>query len=178
MPNPDEVATIIVNGARFDDWESVWVQHRWAEAYPLFRFTAAEREPIPDIWTKLQWKPQDEVTIYLGRYLAITGTILVRQVAYDANNHGVMLQGVGNTWYAARASILGKNKFDGMTWEQVARSVLAPFGIYLKTIGALNAIPFKKLQNEPGETVWHFLERIARPRGIVLGSDHEGNMLG
>jgi hypothetical protein len=50
MPNREEVATIIVNGRRFEDWESVWVQHRWTETYPLFRFTCAEREPVPDRW--------------------------------------------------------------------------------------------------------------------------------
>lgn len=178
MPNPREVATIIVNGRRFEDWETVWVQHRWTEAYPIFRFTCAEREPVPDLWQKLQFKPGDQCAIYLGGALAITGVILMRQVGYDANNHGVMLQGVGNTWYASRASILDKKgNYDDMTFEQVARKVLAPFGIGIETIGSLNATPFKRLQNEPGENVWSFLERIARVRGIIMGSDHRGNAL-
>jgi hypothetical protein len=29
-PIPDEVATIVAAGHRFEDWESVFVQHRWA----------------------------------------------------------------------------------------------------------------------------------------------------
>lgn len=178
MPNPQEVATIEVNGRRFEDWESVWVQHRWAEPYPLFRFTCAERDPVPDLWQKLQFKPADECSVYLGGELAINGVILVRQVAYDANNHGVMLQGVGVTWYASRASIIDKTgNYDNMTFEQVARKVLAPFAVGIEVIGVLNATPFKRLQNEPGETVWNFLERIARVRGIILGSDHLGNVL-
>jgi hypothetical protein len=37
-PNPDEVATIVAAGHRFDDWESVFVQHRWADAFAWFRF--------------------------------------------------------------------------------------------------------------------------------------------
>lgn len=178
MPNWDETCTIEVNGQRFYDWETVWIQLRWTEAYPIFRFTCAERNPLPGLWTKLQFMPGDEVAIYLAGILVVSGVILVRQVAYDAEHHGVMLQGVGVTWYAARGSILGKNNFDGMNWKQVADSVLAPFGIPLKPIGALNPEPFARLQNEPGETVWNFLERIARPRGIVLGSDEQGNMLG
>jgi prophage tail gpP-like protein len=178
VPNPDEVATLIVAGHRFDDWETVWVQHRWADAFPLFRFTCAERDPVPQLWAKLQFKPGDECAIYLGGQLAIAGFILQRQVAYDGKNHAVQLTGVGRTWAAARGSILDKTgNFDDMTFEQVARKVIAPFGVGAKTVGTLNAIPFKRLQVEPGETLWNFLERIARPRGIVMGSDHLGNFL-
>lgn len=175
---PEETATIVVRGTRFYDWESVFVQHRWTEAFPLFRFTAAERDRPATLWEKLQFAPGDECAIYLGGILAISGVILLRQASYDANAHGVMLQGVGMTWYATRGSILDeKGNFDGQTFEQVARKVIAPFGVGVKTIGTLNAEPFKKLQVEPGENLWNFLERIARPKGIVMGSDHLGNLL-
>jgi prophage tail gpP-like protein len=178
MPNPDEVATLIVGGQKFDDWKSVWVQSRYAEAYPLFRFTAAEREPIPELWTKLQIAPGTPCAIYLGGQLGVTGVVITRQVAYDATNHAVQLSGKGITWYASKSSVIHKTgNFDGKTFEQVGREVIAPYGVGIKTIGTLNAIPFKQLQVQPGETVWDFLERIARPRGIVLGSDIEGNFL-
>jgi len=175
---PEETATLVVRGRRFYDWESVFVQHRWAEAFPLFRFTAAERDRPATLWEKLQFQPGDECAIYLGGILAITGVILLRQASYDANAHGVMLQGVGMTWYASRGSIIDeKGNFDGKTFEEVARKVIAPFGVGVKTIGKLNAEPFEKLQVEHGENLWNFLERIARPRGIVMGSDHLGNLL-
>src|SRR3954462_14622476 len=175
---PQEVATIVVGGRRFDDWETVYVQHRWADGWPIFRFTAVERDPIPKLWGRLQFKPGDECAIYLGGELAVAGVITVRQTASAAASHGVMLQGVGVTWYAARGSILDKNgNFDGQTFEQAARRAAAPFGVGVKTIGSLIATPFKRLQVEPGETLWNFLERIARPRGIVMGSDHLGNLL-
>src|SRR5262245_39281739 len=178
MPNPAEVATLIVGGRRFDDWTSVWVQHRWAEDCPLFRFTAVERDPVPELWSKLQFKPNDECAIYLGGQLAVAGVIITRQVAYDANSHAVQLMGKGLTWYAARGSIIDKkSNFDKMSFEQVAKKVIAPFGVGVRTIGSLDNTPFDRLQNEPGETVWGFLERIARPRGIVMGSDHLGNFL-
>jgi prophage tail gpP-like protein len=178
MPNPDEVATLDVRGRRFDDWQSVWVQSRYAEAYPHFRFTAAERDPVPELWTTLQFKPGDDCAVYLGGQLAIAGVITKRQVAYDANNHAVQLEGKGFTWWAARSSVIHETgNFDGKTFEQVAREVIAPYGVGVETVGKLNAIPFKQLQVNPGETVWDFLERIARPRGIVMGSNPEGRFL-
>jgi prophage tail gpP-like protein len=178
----EETATILVGGMKFSDWETVMVQHRWAEAYPTFRFTTADKVEVPMDWRLLQFKPGDQCAIYLGGQLAITGVIVTRQVAYDVDNHGVMLDGVGITWWAHRASIVPQGdepvgNYDDKSFEQTAREVLAPTGVSLKTIGSLDATPFVRLQSEPGETIWAFLERIARPRGIVMGSDHTGDFL-
>ena len=177
-PNPDEVATIIAGGRKFDDWTSVRVVHAYAEAWPHFTFTAVERDKPPDNWGALQFKPGDECAIYLGGILAITGMVTVRQVAYDGQSHGVQIMGKGRSWHAARSSIIDEHgSFDDQTFEQAARQVIAPFGVGVKTVGKLDATPFFRLQIEPGEKLWDFLERIARPRGVVMGSDHLGNFL-
>ena len=156
----------------------MWIQINRNEAYALFRFTAAERDTMPENWTKLQFKPGDECDITLGGVRAIHGVITTRQVAYDANTHQTMLVGKSMTTFMAKSSVDSETgSFDGMTFEQVARKVLAPFPSGVEKIGELDATPFEKLQNQPGERVWDFLERIARPRGIVLGSDEKGNVL-
>lgn len=174
-----EVATIIVRGRKFTDWESVWVQHRWAESSALFKFTAAERDPYPTLWQRLQFVPGDICTIYLGGVLALNnGIITDRQVAYDPGNHGVQLLGRSLTYYAAQSSTDHKDEnFDGKTFEQVARTVLAPYPVGIKVVGTLNPRPYARLRGPKGATIWDFLETIARPRGIVLGSDHLGNIL-
>jgi len=174
----EETATLLVEGLKFVDWETVMIQHRWTEAYPTFKFTTADKLEVPMDWRLLQFKPGDECAIYLGQWLAITGVITVRQVSYDANQHGVMLQGVGITWYAGRASVLHPTgNFDNKTFEETAREVIGPTGVGVKIIGSLDSTPYQRLQVETGETIWDFLERIARPRGIVMGSDHLGNFL-
>ena len=183
MPNPDEVATIVVQGRRFDNWESVWVQHRWTENYPEFRFSTADiaevpGEPPPSNWQLLQIKPGDAAAVYLGPNLAVAGVIYARQTAYDKDNKGVMLQGVGVQFYAARASVIHRTgNFDKKTLLQVAQEVAAPTGVAFLPIGNLDSTPFKQLQVQIGEPIGHFIERIARPRGAVLGSDHHGNLL-
>jgi prophage tail gpP-like protein len=173
-----EIATLIVSGERFEDWESVWVQHRWSEGWPLFRFTAAERVNMPLDWHKLQFKPGDKCQIILGGRLAISGIILQRQVAYDANNHGVQLSGVGEQWAGVTSSIEIKNSnFDKMTLQQAADKALQPFGIKALPIGTLDSTPFDRLQSQPGELVFDFIDRIARTRGVTIGSDEKGNIL-
>jgi prophage tail gpP-like protein len=179
MPSPDEVATLIVNGQKFEDWKTVMVQHRWAEPYPIFNFSMAERPPIPSNWSLLQFKPGDRCEIALAGQLAVTGFITIRQVAYDDENHGVQLIGSSITKVPAKSSVRTKTgSFDGYSWEQIARSVLSPFGVTLKVVGSIDATPFEKCQHEPGELAIGFLERLARMRGIIVGSDAHGSLLG
>jgi len=178
IPNPEEVALLIVETYRFTEWESVWVQHRKGEAFDLFQFTAAEREPYPNKWQALRFHPDDHVIIELGGHLAMNGVITIRQVAYDKKSHGVQLQGKGISHWAFKSSVdnTKTGSFDGQSFEQIARAVLAPYPSPVKTEGNLDATPFKRCSNQPGETCWDFLERLARPRGIILGSDYLGNI--
>jgi prophage tail gpP-like protein len=175
---PAEIAELIVAGYRFSDWESVWVQLRWLADTPLFRFTAAERDPMPPLWLRLQFKPEDPCTIFLGGQLAITGMILTRQTAFDGNSHGVSLQGVGDTWFAARSSVMSKTSdFSGKDYVSIANEVMAPTGVPVKVVGTIDATPFKTMHNQQGETIWSFLERIGRDRKVDLGSDAFGRLL-
>jgi prophage tail gpP-like protein len=186
MPNPDEVATIRVGGPdghNFSDWESVRIELRWGENYPTFQFTTADivevpGQPPPANWQDLQLKPGDVVGIYLGKTLAVSGVITVRQTSYDANNKGVMLQGIGLQWYAARASVIHPTgSFDGKSLLEVATEVAGPTGVQYKPVGSLDSTPFKQLQVQPGEAIGHFVERLARPRGALIGHDENGNIL-
>jgi prophage tail gpP-like protein len=169
---------LIVGGFRFEDWESVWLQHKLLDGYAQFRFTAAERDPIPDWWERLQFKPQDECAIYLGGLLALTGMILIRQTAYAHNQHGVTLQGVTDTWAAARSSIIDKeSQFEG-GFVDVARKVLAPTGVGMEVLGKIDGTPFKPpAKNEPGETIFSFLDKLARDRKVIITSDRYGNFV-
>jgi prophage tail gpP-like protein len=194
-PNPDEVATIVTRelldsdtdfqasgpSGVFTDWEQVWIQLRLFDAYGIFRFLAVERDPMPTLWNRLQFVPGDEVAIYLGGQLAIAGNIDVRQTAYDANTHGVMLQGHSHCYWASKSSVdksggggTDMGNFDNMPFTAVVATLLPRYGVPYRFIGSIDATPFVKLQAEPGETVYNFLERIARPRGVVMGSDENG----
>jgi len=193
VPDPEEVATIIVgagaatpleavykgavpNVGRYDDWETVYVQLRWKDFFPIFQFTAAERDPNPPLWDRIQFAPPDPVAIYLGGQLAITGNILRRQTAYDKGSHAVQLFGVGRTYWAGRAHMEPQD-WSGQTLFQIADACCRKYGVKVIPIGNLDQTPFKTLQNEVGETVFAFIERIARPRGAVFAPNHLGQFL-
>jgi prophage tail gpP-like protein len=177
-PMSKEQATLIVGGINFMDWETVWVQLRWGDAFSYFRFTSVERDTPPNMFYKLQFMPDTPCQINLGGVDVIDGVIDTRQVAYDSEQHGIELQGKSLTAKVAHSSVnTTTGSFDGMTFMQVAEKVLSTYGSTIIPIGSPNSIPFDKLQNQPGESVWDFLERIARPRGIILGSDSFGHFL-
>lgn len=173
MAEQDEKATLIVGGSKFEDWESVWVQKTWGDSFHQFRFTCAERDEAPK-----QLKPEDECEIELAGELAITGMILTRQAAYDENSHGVMLQGVSNSWAAARSSIIHEtNSFDGKTFMQIAEEVLEKTGVKGTKKGTISETKFDRMHTHIGETIFQFLERIAKERKIIVTADKDGNFL-
>ena len=179
---PDaEIATLAVRGSLFEDWESVWLQHRWHEAFAYFRFTAAERGTPPADWHLLQFKPGDNCKIWLARQPALTGIITDRQVSYDAERHQVQLVGKSLTHWGYKSSVdVDKNNngsFDGQTLEAIFEQVMSAYPGSPKIIGFVNPLPFEKCQCNVGELTWDFLERLARPRGATLGSDQFGNYL-
>ena len=172
-----EIATLTVNNLVFSDWELIWLQYRWNDGWAYFRFIAAERTPPPKDWTLLQFKPGDYCTVTLAGQPALTGLITDRQTSYDAERHQVQLIGKSLTHWGYKSSVdTPTGSFDGMTVTQVFTTVMSPYGP-CKIIGNVNPLPFQKLQNEPGELTWDFLERIVRPRGAILGADNFGNFL-
>jgi len=180
MPNPHEVAQLTVSGVSFQDWESVYVQHRWQEGWPTFRFTAAEGTHSNFLYRELKFKPGDPCEIRLGGQLAVTGIITQRQVGYAGTEHGVQLSGVGKQWAASTSSIPSednKNNFDNMTVIQSAMKAVTDAGGMLKVIGKVDLTKFERLQSQPGELVFDFLDKVARMRNATLGSDHLGNLL-
>jgi len=182
-PWPPEVAEVIVSGQISNTWESVEVQINYAEAWPSFKFQTVEgqNQDVQGGGRAPMYLPGQYVQIKLGGQLAVTGIIVTRQTAYDATHHQIQFEGRGVTWLAARASHLDTTgNFDGMSFLEAAETVLAPFagdGVGITIRGELDPKPFPKLQIQPGETIWNFIERIGRPRGVVIGTDPKGNFI-
>ena len=178
VTKPEERCTMEVNGVYYSDWETVWIHNTWGDPNSEFRFTCAERDQTP-IWAKVQFKPRDRCTIWLANIKAVEGVIIVRQVAYDPNSHGVSLQGVGMSWYAARASILTTQNVNyGGSLVSITEKLLAPTGVQLDTIGDIPGTPFDPpVHPNPGETIFSFVERLARDRNTLVGSTPEGHWL-
>jgi prophage tail gpP-like protein len=175
-----DIAVLKARGMEFQDWESVYVQIRWNDSFDYCRFTATERREDVQPYTGtplIQFKPCDDIEVWLSGQLAMTGVLTERQVAYDSDNHGVQLLGKGMTMWGYKSSVNSETgSWDNMPFEAIARQLLEPYG-KVKVVGKLNPLPFVHVQNHPGEPIWTFLENLARPRGIILASDKDGSYL-
>jgi prophage tail gpP-like protein len=180
VPNPDEVATLVVEDFRFDAWESIFVQHRANEGWPIFKFRAVEKDPPPELQTlsgvlTKQFMPQQIVQVYLAGRLAMNGFITTRQVAYASEEHGIEIAGKGIQWAMSRASYIGNANFDGQNFLQIVTTISRHFGLPQPVVrGELDLTPYKTAQMNPGERVFAFLERYARVRKIGIGTDWFG----
>jgi len=176
-----ERAQIEAGGLTVEDFETVWVKLYDGEAWPEFRFTMAERD-APGTWEKVQLVPGLPCVITLGGQRAITGTIISRQVAYDATTHATQLYGKGGTFWATKSSAKTKTgNFDNKTFRQIVEEVF--HGGYVKyKVGIIHKgreflEPLHQIQIQQGESNWDFLERVARPIGAIMSSDKDGNIV-
>jgi prophage tail gpP-like protein len=181
MPKLHEICEITCNGIHYRDWTQVNVKRSFgAEWAAEFQVSVVEMSDRARGWNGLKLKPGDAVGVTLGGKLAVTGLVDVRQSVINARSHGVQIQGCSNTVELVRsAAILEPGYFKNSAFDAIARRALQPFGIQLQwknpPPGANR--PFKLAQVFHGETVFQFLERLARQRGIFIGDDASGNLI-
>ncbi|MET3995996.1 prophage tail gpP-like protein [Bradyrhizobium sp. S3.9.2] len=174
-----EIMTLEVRGSLFTNWTSVRIEQLVTKPFPTFQFECSEEADIPLRWDALQFVPGDICRAYVGGVPAVFGYIVERHVGLDAKNHGVRLIGCGDTVDLTNSSVpIEKlDGHDGKSWSALATDLMAHLGIKLKKQGAVDDAPFEKIQIQPGERIMDALERYARMRNIVIGSDANGGLL-
>jgi prophage tail gpP-like protein len=176
---PQEVAEVTLKGMRFRDWESVQVKLAEGESNHTFRLTVSEGRPLASKFADIQIKPGDHCTITLAGELAITGYVETRQVAYTAEQHGIEIIGVSFTKGAVDSAAKTETmEFRKKSFQDIATETLKPTGVKFVPKTPLDQRPFERASIAPGQSIWDFLEPLARQRGITLGTDTAGNMTG
>jgi prophage tail gpP-like protein len=179
IPDPTEVAVIIVDGTEITNWKTVSVRHVWAEPFGTFEFSTAEAVPAPLTYLSAMPNIGDSVTVYLAGQLAAVGWVITRQSAMDARSHAVRIIGKSESWAMAKstANPTRNMNFDGQSLEQVATYLSGQVGVNVRVIGALDSTPFERCQIAPGEPMFDFIEHHARMRAAIIGCDEYGNFL-
>jgi prophage tail gpP-like protein len=181
MPNPLEICEVACGGARYRDWTHVNVQRRFGDWASSFNLAVVEMSGRAGGWAGIKLKPGDQVTITLAGTQVINGFIEVRQAVVNARSHGVQVQGRSRTGdLVSSSAIIKPGHFKDQTFEAIAKRAIQPFGINmtLKNLPEGASRPFKMAQVFHGETVFQFLERLARQRGIIMTDDPNGNLIG
>ena len=178
LPMSKEIAMLKVRGNEFTNWTSVRVEQRVTQWFPVFQFECSEESPMPLEFHKLQFIPGDVVQVFMGGVPTVLGYITERHVSFDARSHNVRLIGVGKTSDLTNSSVpidkLGNH--DGNNWLGLAQTLSQHLGIKITTKGMVDMMKFDKIQVQPGETISNVLERYAKPRNILIGSNPDGSL--
>ncbi|BCP53777.1 hypothetical protein K32_23940 [Kaistia sp. 32K] len=177
-----ETCQVYCRGQIYEGWTEVSVSASLQNGASTCQLAITEPQQSSEQtakWTDWQIKPGDPITVKLGGKLAFTGYVDVRQAAFSQSQHGVQITARSNTQDPIDCSVVpdaGGGRYAGYTIDRIARSVLSPFGIALKTFGDMGRA-FPVVQIMPGETVFELIERLARQRGLYVHDDETGSMV-
>jgi prophage tail gpP-like protein len=174
-----EIATLEVRGNLFTNWTTVRIEQRYAQPFPVFQFECTEESPMAPTWDAMQFIPGDIVRAYVGGVPVLFGYITERHVGFDGSNHGIRLIGCGDTVDLTNSMVPPEklDGHDGQNWSALARDLMQHLGLKLKEIGNVDQEAFDKIAVLPGDTIMSTLERYARMRKILIGSNALGGLL-
>lgn len=193
---PREKLTMYVGGQVYGGWTSIRIRHGIEQIAGTFQIGLTDR--WPGQITKWTIPPGELCELKIGEHTVISGYVDSVSVDYDKESHELSISGRDRTGDLVDCSAPSKS-FSGLTFLQIAQILCEPYKVKVydetnsvkkvtatqKKIGkqgtpppklrAAGALPKAGCQN--GESVFKFLERIARSEGVLLVSDHEGGLL-
>lgn len=180
MPKPSETATILCDGRTFRNWKSVMVQREYGAVSSEFSFSSVEPGDPRHGFSGMRFKPFDPVVVKLAGITVITGSVTTRTTSMDAQGHEIAIQGRSRVCDLADASVpVRPGTFNKMSYEQIARGLLSPFGIGLNVRNPppIFSKPFLSCVPQYGETISEMLNRLASMRGAFHVDDPDGNLV-
>jgi prophage tail gpP-like protein len=181
MPKISELCEVEAAGQIYDKWTAVMVTMDHTE--PGFTFSLQAVEPTSGSGANfgaLQLKPGDAVSINLAGKLAMKGNIHIRQASYDAQRHAVQLDGGSKSLDSLHSNVpLKGGEFRNYSFQAIGNKVLQDYDFNLKIENAPKGADkkFKEVNVLPGDTVFSFLSRLARFRGLWLTSNADGDLV-
>ena len=181
MPKATEIAEVRINGQIFRDWKTVSVEATYLQPVRQCVLQTVEPKASGKGWSSLKIKPDDAAVVNLAGRTAINGKVSIRQVSYNAQQHGLQIVIVSPAQATVKSSVEVKpGQFKNQTLQQIGNSLLQPFGLSFKFGGSTPQgadKPFPKVNLGFGETVFSFLESLARMRNVYLRDDADGNLV-
>ncbi|MGU3475635.1 phage baseplate assembly protein [Methylobacterium sp. D48H] len=179
MPSPDLICEVRTESGTYRDWLTVSVSQSFDAAWQrTFRLTCAE--PSRSLVQRLL--PGARVDIALaGQVVIQEGYIGHRQAAYDANRHGVQVDGFSKAEITRRASAdAGTGQFRGYKVDAIANRLLKPHGLKFRVENGPDGwdTPFPNVIIRHGETPFDAISRLCNQRGLWLRADANGDFVG
>lgn len=145
---------------------AIELAERWSDAPEGERITRAVRPGAP-------------FALALDDEVVVEGFLDALEIRYDPRSHTLTIRGREKTGdlVDCAATVDGPYEWARIGLEEAARRICQPFGIRVKTEGAVPAAPFPRFSLQPGETAWEAIARAARERAVIVTGDGRGTLL-
>jgi len=125
-------------------------------------------------------QPGMDVTVYVNDEPIIAGYIDDVNVSYSSKSHQLNVTGRSKIGDLIDCTTVGKQFQVGQTLAGIARQLCAPFGIEVSVADsakdAANEVFKSDQMLDLGQSIWEFLEGLARLKAVLLVSDWSGNL--
>lgn len=165
--------TIDVNGKRLSGWTRVSIR-RGIEIMPS-TFELECIEP-PDTHSAL---PEGAAcVIRIGGQAVITGYILTVTRRLSANEHILSVQGTSKTTDLCECSAKFQTyQFNNIPVIELISAICKPYGIGVKTVGAVDNIVIPQFSVILTETGYEIIDRMTRAAALLFYDDTDGNII-
>jgi prophage tail gpP-like protein len=179
MAKPTEICTVVVNGGRYDLWESVEVSHAYDPPIDHAMLTVSEPSSGASTLAALKMKPGDPAQVYLAGVLVLNGTVYLRQAAYDKQQHAVQIGIVAAGQNIIPATVQNNpGQYKNQTLQQILTQAFGKVGVALSIRGNPDGcnIPFPRVSEYVGETLFDFANRLCMQRNMYMIDDGQGGI--
>jgi prophage tail gpP-like protein len=164
-----------IEGVVYDGWTSISVQRDLASLTTSFSLGLTDRAPGA-VKRQVIQKGQ-ACQLYIGSDLLVTGWIEKPGRQLNAQGHTISASGRDQTCDLIDCSTVGKpGSWKNQKLDRIVTDLIKPFGLTLDVKASIGAA-FANFAIEPGESVFDTITRACRMRGVMIGTDANGNVL-
>lgn len=172
------VVSLLIDGMLYEGWEQVEISRSVKEMAGQFNLDVSEKTSAGGAISSWRIREGDDCVVLYSGVPAVTGFVDVYSPKYDADTHSVKVQGRSKTADlvdSAAETEVENGEMREVSLEQMARKVAQAHGVGVKVEAEISD-RFDVARVYPGETKHNLLERYARPSGVALTDDAEGNL--
>jgi prophage tail gpP-like protein len=172
-----DVVNLKIGGKIYSGWTAVSIERQLGAPSGSYSLAVSERWPGSKAVHRIA--PNQACQLSIDDTALITGWTDEIGPTYDASSHSVSVRGRDRTadLVDCSAIVMGSGSWNGVSVMTIARQLLAPFGITVRSAVAETDKVLGGHSIQMGETVWECLERALRLYGVTAMSDGLGNLL-
>jgi len=169
-----EPIVLSVDGNKYDGWTGMNITHSLEDMAGGFTLSLTMKWPDAKARTI---KQGTACTVKIGSDQVLAGYIDDWIPSYDDKLVRLEVQGRSKTGDLVDCSLVQKTgQFNGLTFVDIAKRVCEPFSI--DVVSEVDAgDKFGKVTVDQGETVFEFLDRLAKQRAFLLTTDAMGRLV-